>query len=328
MIEYTPCAECDASLSCTPSHEVQRPGETVPGHRRRVPHLGDDEGAAVDADEDARTMGRRLRQIRQARRKSLRVVAGLAGISAGHLSRIENGERALDRRSLIVALADALQVAPSELTKLPVPAPANGRTDSAIDAVRLALLAAVTGSPGGEGLDVEVLRGRVAHVLDAQQACRHDTVGGTLPALIRDVHTTLAAGRDGAEVSTLVPLLHVQGTQAWLRDVGAPLDLAWQAATLSQQTADRLADPQTHGLASFGTTHGLLAAGAFDLARAQLELALSAVPTATVEGMQLSWSLAPTGTPSDRSCGAWHTGRACPFSPFGGVLRYGNTPRY
>ncbi|MBV9058095.1 MAG: helix-turn-helix domain-containing protein [Pseudonocardiales bacterium] len=53
---------------------------------------------------------------------SLRVVVELAGISAGHLSRIENGQRALDRRSLIVALADALQVSPTELASLPIPA--------------------------------------------------------------------------------------------------------------------------------------------------------------------------------------------------------------
>ncbi len=71
---------------------------------------------------DDRTIGRRLRSIRHGRRKSLRVIADLAGISAGHLSRIENGERALDRRSLTVALADALQVAPQELTGLPVTA--------------------------------------------------------------------------------------------------------------------------------------------------------------------------------------------------------------
>lgn len=43
----------------------------------------------VDVDDDARTIGRRLRQIRNARGKSLVVIAGLAGISKSHLSRIE-----------------------------------------------------------------------------------------------------------------------------------------------------------------------------------------------------------------------------------------------
>jgi transcriptional regulator with XRE-family HTH domain len=69
--------------------------------------------------EDARTIGARLRRIRRARGKSLRVVAGLAGISKSHLDRIERGERALDSLSEIVALANALQIAPSELTRLP-----------------------------------------------------------------------------------------------------------------------------------------------------------------------------------------------------------------
>ncbi len=48
--------------------------------------------------EDARTIGRRLRQIRDARRKSLRVVAGLAGMSKTKLWRIEHGEHALVRQ--------------------------------------------------------------------------------------------------------------------------------------------------------------------------------------------------------------------------------------
>lgn len=60
--------------------------------------------------------GRRLRQIRHARGKSLSAVAGLAGITPSYLSRLESGARALDRRSLIVALATAPEVAPSELT--------------------------------------------------------------------------------------------------------------------------------------------------------------------------------------------------------------------
>jgi len=64
--------------------------------------------------DDARTIGQRVRQVRYARGKSLRVIAALAGISASHLSRIERGERALDRRSETVALASALQISPSE----------------------------------------------------------------------------------------------------------------------------------------------------------------------------------------------------------------------
>jgi hypothetical protein len=48
--------------------------------------------------EEARTIGQRLREIRYWRGKSLRVVAELAGISESHLSRLERGERQVDRR--------------------------------------------------------------------------------------------------------------------------------------------------------------------------------------------------------------------------------------
>lgn len=66
--------------------------------------------------EDARTIGQRLRKIRYWRGKSLRVVAELAGISESYLSRLERGERQVDRRSVLEALATALEVAPGELT--------------------------------------------------------------------------------------------------------------------------------------------------------------------------------------------------------------------
>ena len=112
----------------------------------------------MDADDDAHTVGARLRQVRNSREKSLRVVAGLAGISKSRLSQLERGERALDSRSETVALANALQVAPSELIKLPVPAPGNGDAETAVIAVRHALTAVSRDRPRGEILPVEVLR--------------------------------------------------------------------------------------------------------------------------------------------------------------------------
>jgi transcriptional regulator with XRE-family HTH domain len=68
----------------------------------------------VDLD-DARTIGRRVRQIRYAGRKSLRMVTGLAGTSKSKLHRIKCGEVALDSLSNSVALANRLQIALSEL---------------------------------------------------------------------------------------------------------------------------------------------------------------------------------------------------------------------
>ncbi|PZS33192.1 MAG: XRE family transcriptional regulator [Pseudonocardiales bacterium] len=243
----------------------------------------------MDVDDDARTTGRRLRQIRQARRKSLRVVAGLAGISAGHLSRIENGERALDRRSLIVALADALQVAPSELTKLPVPTSSNGDGD-AVKAVRRALIAVSRDDPAGQVIPVDVLRTRVESLVTAQRQCQHERVGRALPGLIADLHTSIASGRDVQELLAVAALLHVQGSHAFLGDMGATADLCWQAALLARRAAREHGGADVIGLAVFGAANGLLAAGEFGTAQDELDSVT--VPTTSPESMQLAGMLA------------------------------------
>lgn len=96
-------------------------------------------GALMDV-EDARTIGLALWRVRDDRGKSLRVIAGLAGMSKDTLNRIECGELS-PTLNQILALAEALQISVSELTRLPVPAPANGEADSTKEALRLALMA-------------------------------------------------------------------------------------------------------------------------------------------------------------------------------------------
>jgi transcriptional regulator with XRE-family HTH domain len=247
-------------------------------------------GALVDVG-DARTIGRRLYQIRKSRGKSLRVVAGLAGMSTTQLWRIEHGERALDSLSEIVALADALQIAPSELMRLPVPAPANGETDSAINAVFLALMAARRSRAGGQVLPVEALRTRVVATVDAHCHCdRGGEVGAVLPSLIRDLHTSIAAGRDVAELLDLAVLLHSNATVGWLRVVApAAIELREMAAELAFRAAEQRETPEARGLAVWGGLYVMVTAGAVDLARAELDSA--SVPTRTPEGRR--WTPGP-----------------------------------
>lgn len=241
-------------------------------------------------DEEARTIGRRVRQVRNARGKSLAVVAERAGISKSYLCRLEKGQRALNQRSLIVALADALEIAPSELTKLPVPASADGDTDTAVKAVRRALTAVNHDLPGGQVVPVETLRSRVDTLVTAQRLGKLDQVGRDLPGLVRDLHASIAAGRDVAELLVLAVLLHVQGTHAFLHDVGAPADLRGLAALLGRQAALEHGAPDMLGMAAFGSANGLLATGELDLAQAVLDSV--AVPTTNGQGMQLGGMLA------------------------------------
>jgi transcriptional regulator with XRE-family HTH domain len=240
--------------------------------------------------EDARTIGWALWRVRDARGKSLRVVAGLAGMSKDTLNRIERGLLS-PTLNQILALAEALQISVSELTRLPVPAPANGPTDSAIKRVRSAMRAVSHGRPGGQVLPVEVLRARVMTTEDMHCRCdREREVGAALPGLIADLHTSIAAGRDVAELLELAMLLHVGVTTGWLRVAGAAIDLREHAVLLGREAAEELGTPAALGLATWGGLHVMLADGQTDLAQAELDAV--SVPTNTPELMQLAGMLA------------------------------------
>jgi transcriptional regulator with XRE-family HTH domain len=64
---------------------------------------------------DEITIGARLRTLRRWRGKTQAELAGLAGLSQSFLSMVETGQRPLDRRSHIAALASALKVSETDL---------------------------------------------------------------------------------------------------------------------------------------------------------------------------------------------------------------------
>jgi transcriptional regulator with XRE-family HTH domain len=64
---------------------------------------------------DEITIGARLRTLRRWRGKSQVELAGLAGLSPSFVSMVETGQRPLDRRSHIAALASALKVSETDL---------------------------------------------------------------------------------------------------------------------------------------------------------------------------------------------------------------------
>ena len=60
-------------------------------------------------------LGARLRAARERRGMTLETLGGLCGVSGAYICMIETGKRSLDRYSMILSLANALRVPPSEL---------------------------------------------------------------------------------------------------------------------------------------------------------------------------------------------------------------------
>lgn len=100
----------DLPEACRAHHRSAPPRDRSPKPRRRPPSRNT--GAAMDP---TRAIGLRIRRIREARDKSLRIISGLAGMSSSTLHRIEHGQRE-QTLSEIVALANALEIAPAKLT--------------------------------------------------------------------------------------------------------------------------------------------------------------------------------------------------------------------
>ncbi len=230
----------------------------------------------MDTDE-ARTIGQRLWRVRDDRRKSLRMVAELAGMSKDTLNRIERGLLSPTLNQLY-ALADALQVSVSELTRLPVPAPANGHTDSTTEAIGLALDAIECGEPAGLVLPVTELQDQVRHLHRQRRACRFAEVATELPALIRNVHTSLNGGTDHGELLDLAVYLHTHVTRIWLGSAAAPAHLQRRVVFLAHRLAQEREEVTTLAVAGLGVVVTLLAGGAVVPGRAALD-SLTLPPT-------------------------------------------------
>ena len=253
---------------------------------------------------DACTTGQRIRRVRRARSRSLQATAELAGISRVHLNRIERAETS-PNLSEIVALAGVLQIAPSELTNLPVPAPANGHTDATIEAVRLAMDAIDLNRLGGLVLPVRMLRDRVVRIHAQRQACQSAEVAADLPGLIRDLHTTLTIGTDHGELLDLAVYLHVHVTRMWLVNAAAPTDLRRRSVFLARRLAQERDEVTTLAMAGFGVVDVLLYGGSFELGHTELNSLILPPATAETAGLlslitvQHAVAAALNGRPSD-----------------------------
>jgi hypothetical protein len=152
-------------------------------------------------------------------------------------------------------------------------------------------MAVSQGLSGGQVLPVEALRARVTAMVDALCRCeRQREIGAALPVLVRDLHTTITAGRDVAELLPLAAWLHTQVTVPWLRLAGASLDLCGQAVMLARQAAGEHGAAAPKGLVAAAGARLALVKGAFDIARAGLDAV--SMPTNTSETMQLEGHLA------------------------------------
>lgn len=199
-------------------------------------------------------IGRRARQIRKAKGKSLAVIAGRAGISVGHLSNLEAGRRSAERRSLLEAWAAALEVAPSDLLADPFPKvdPIELEARAGIDAISMVLAHNRLGHPYQERTRPwpQVQAGLRRFLNELVPQCDYLAQAGLLPELLEDLYATHAtdpAHRQDALVGLMYCLQH---GAALLKNLGAH-GMPHMAAMHMRYVADELDDPAWIGAAEW-----------------------------------------------------------------------------
>jgi transcriptional regulator with XRE-family HTH domain len=175
---------------------------------------------------------------------SLETLAGLSGISKGHLSMVENGHRQMDRRSHLEAVANALQVSITDLTGQPYPPsnPTHLQALAAIPAIRAAIIGtAFDEPPDRTARPLPEILAAVERAEAARTAAEHASYAPLLPDLIEELHVHAATPDNGSRAA-LVALIGVYRSAIVLcKDLGY-VDLTWIAADRIRQAAERLDD--------------------------------------------------------------------------------------
>lgn len=218
---------------------------------------------------DEVTIGARLRTLRRWRGKTQVELAGLSGLSPAFVSMIETGQRPLDRRSHIAALASALRVSETDLVGGPhlTPDPLQSDPHMGIPSLRVALQTNTLTTPAVDrARPLADLATIVTTKMEPlRRACDYTTIGGLLPDVIDELHVHTARPADQAThrlaLETLVEACVCATFTAKNLNY---TDLAHLAARRAWEAASLLDDPIVMGKANYVWLHTLPRAGSLD----------------------------------------------------------------
>jgi transcriptional regulator with XRE-family HTH domain len=209
-------------------------------------------------------VGSRIREIRAWRDVSLRAVAELASVSPGFLSMVENGERVIQQRKHLEAIARALRVSPTELGALPTTGVLDPDVSRALDGL-VDVEAALTDVQLGEQTVTprpwEAVRADVEH-LQAVLRPRADIAAQMqmLPQVIRELNA-LSVVDPANRQSVLKALIHVLHSAAMAAKYVGAHGTPGLGALRMREVAEELDEPSYLGLARFARAQTLGSGG-------------------------------------------------------------------
>lgn len=216
-------------------------------------------------DDDARSIGQRVRMVRRRRGLSLDVVAGLAGISAPYLSLLERGLRGFNRRGLLEDLAGALGCSVADLTGQPYLQTdrATAKALATLPPVSVALHdCTLSDVPDVNPRPLEHLATLVATANQHVDEARYQLAGRDLGGVLTELHVHAVTG--GADVQRVALAALVEGcfvAAGIARSLGN-VELSALAARRAADAAALIERPELAALAGMTRVGALLRLGA------------------------------------------------------------------
>jgi transcriptional regulator with XRE-family HTH domain len=249
-------------------------------------------------------IGQRIALIRRRRGLSQAALAARVGRSESWLSKVERGDRPIERLSILGELAAVLDVPVSELTGDPPRAVrARAEQHDAVEQVRqalsefdfLALLLQPATGPAVSERDLTELRTQVDRAWQLTHASDYAHLAPLLSSLLADGERAARAMDDGlrAEVFDVLARTY-EAVAAVMAALGEP-ELGWVAAERAIMAAERAGSPLLSVAGVFRLAHALV--GAWRLEQAERVAASGALAIAsqmsagTSEGVSLYGAL-------------------------------------
>lgn len=228
--------------------------------------------------DDIATIGARLRVLRRWRGMTQAQVAGLAGLLPSQISMIETGQRSLDRRSQISAIATALRVSETDLVGGPHLSSDHQQSDphTVIPALREALLTSRLGTSSVDrARPLPELSQAVTDLIEPTRAkCDYLRAGRALPGVLDELHWHVAQPADEAAWRLALESLIEACVAATLmaKNLGY-MDLASIVARRAEEAAALLEDPVQVGKAAVTRVWAFSREGSWEHKRVLIEQA-------------------------------------------------------
>lgn len=186
-------------------------------------------------------------------------LADAVGVTREYISMIENGHRAVTKRSLLIGLANTLGVSVTDLLAQPAP---RSRDDMVMQSAAAAVRVALDGTSATRPRPADQLTGAAETVIIARMQCDYPTLASELPKVILEARELANnATEQRARYAGLDALVKACVFGAFAMKTIGEVDLAMRLAERAQLAAGKLGRPVHAAAARMALAQVLMATG-------------------------------------------------------------------